>query len=145
MPFVFANDLFSLSKEIAQSASPEFNLVTILKRTHSISLEDAIQVAALIHDEAVKEFIELEKTVYVFSPDINLQLRKYIEGLQHIMIGNIVWSTKDTSRYPHLAMERGVSAMGGRRLSYYADANNGKMAQSFSISLWSIATFFLLA
>lgn len=102
----FANDLFSLSKEIAQSASPEFNLVTILKRTRGISLEEAILETAVIHDEVVKEFIELEKGIYIFPLDINLQLSKYIEGLQHLMIGNIMWSTKDTSRYPHMAMGR---------------------------------------
>jgi hypothetical protein len=100
----FANDLFSLSKEIAKSAGAEFNLVTILKRTRDISIDDAIQETAAIHNAVVEEFIELEKNVYTFSDIINLNLRKYIEGLQHLMIGNIVWSTKDTSRYPHISL-----------------------------------------
>jgi len=57
----FANDLFSLSKEIAQSNgnTAEFNLVSIIRHKNKISIEEAIKEVANIHDTEVKEFVEI--------------------------------------------------------------------------------------
>lgn len=98
----FANDLFSLSKEIANSAGAEFNLVTIVKYKYNLTIEQAINKTATIHDQLVEEFIDLSKKAYIFSDSVNEMLAKYIRALRHLMKGNIDWSTMDTSRYPHI-------------------------------------------
>jgi len=98
----FANDLFSLSKEIAQSTSAEFNIVTILQHKYNITIEGAIEQARAIHDENVKEFIEISKAAYIYDNATNSMLNKYIRALGHLMKGNIEWSTKETTRYPHV-------------------------------------------
>jgi len=98
----FANDLFSLGKEVALSNAGEFNLVTILKRKYNLSIEQAISMAATLHDEYVKAFIHLSQTVFIYDTTTNNMLNKYIECLCHFMKGNIVWSTKASNRYPHI-------------------------------------------
>ena len=100
----FANDLFSLGKEIAggNGIAAEFNLVSILRHKDQLSFEDAIREVAAIHDRGVREFIRISKTARVYDPRTNDQLKKYISCLQHFMKGNIEWSTRETSRYPHI-------------------------------------------
>lgn len=97
----FANDLFSLSKEIALSNGAEFNLVVILKRTYDLTMEAAIRKAVDIHDQFVRDFIRISETACVYDAETNHMLSKYIDCLRHFMKGNIEWSTKATSRYPH--------------------------------------------
>lgn len=100
----FANDLFSLSKEIAQGSgiASEFNLVSILKQKNQLSTEDAIKEVAAIHDNEIRDFIRIAEVAPIYDPKTNEQVRKYISCLQHFMKGNIVWSTMETSRYPHI-------------------------------------------
>jgi len=100
----FANDLFSLGKEMAQGAgiASEFNLVSIIKRKHNLSIEDAIMEVAAIHDTQVKEFISIAETATQFDRNTNIMVGRFIDCLRHFMKGNIVWSTKITSRYPHI-------------------------------------------
>lgn len=100
----FANDLFSLSKEIAQSTgnTAEFNLVSIIKHENNISIEEAIKEVAAIHDTEIKEFVKISDAATIFDSSTNKMLKKYISCLCHFMKGNIEWSTKETSRYPHI-------------------------------------------
>ena len=100
----FSNDLFSLSKELNQVDKGEYNLVTVLKNKYHISMEEAIQRAAQIHDDLVREFILLSEMVYLFDDRTNALLKKYIEALGYQMRGNVDWSTRETTRYPHISM-----------------------------------------
>jgi hypothetical protein len=98
----FANDLFSLSKEVAQSNGAEFNLVTILRRKHNLTMERAISEAARVHDATVHEFIDLSGKAYIYDKETNFMLHKYVHALEYLMKGNIDWSTRETTRYPHI-------------------------------------------
>lgn len=103
----FANDLFSLGKEMAQSQGGAlFNIVTILKNEHAISMEEAIAAAAQLHDQQVTDFIKTTETAMVFDPEVNEMVRKYIAALGYLMRGNIDWSTSETTRYPHIHIEK---------------------------------------
>lgn len=99
----FANDLFSLGKEMAHShLGAEFNLITILARERNLSIKAAIHEAVTIHDQSVKNFIKMSEQIYRFDEKTNRLLEKYIVAMGYLMKGNIDWSTKDTSRYPHI-------------------------------------------
>ncbi|NML22293.1 hypothetical protein HHL16_15520 [Pseudoflavitalea sp. G-6-1-2] len=99
----YSNDLFSLSKEMDKSNQATFNLVTILQREHGISIQDAIHATVEMHDDIIRAFLLLEKEIYNIEPSLNDQLKKFVSGLKHLMKGNIVWSTYETTRYPHLS------------------------------------------
>jgi len=100
----FANDLFSLSKEIAQGAgnAAEFNLVSIIRHKNRVPIEEAINEVVAIHDDQIRDFIKIAEVAPIYDSKTNSQLNKYIECLCHFMKGNIEWSTKETSRYPHI-------------------------------------------
>ncbi|WP_225860272.1 terpene synthase family protein [Chitinophaga pendula] len=99
----FANDLFSLGKEMAHShLGAEFNLVTILVRERDLSIESAIYEAVAIHDQSVENFIKISEQIYRFDEKTNRLLEKYVAAMGFLMKGNIDWSTKDIIRYPHI-------------------------------------------
>ena len=99
----FSNDLFSLGKEIDESQNAgEYNLVSIIRRKYDSSMEDAIRRTADFHDHLVREFIEMSGEVYLFDNPTNEMLEKYVTALERQMSANIEWSTKETSRYPHI-------------------------------------------
>ncbi|TDW96903.1 terpene synthase family protein [Dinghuibacter silviterrae] len=98
----FSNDLFSLAKEIEEKNNGgEFNLVFILKEKYNLTLSEAIQLAADIHDDTVNEFLELSGGIFKYGDRFNIILKEYVDALGILMRGNIEWSTKDTARYPH--------------------------------------------
>lgn len=99
-----SNDLFSLSKDLSQTDKKEYNLVAVLKNRYNISMEEAIEKTVNIHDELVREFIDLTKRIFIFDPGTNHMLRKYIEALGYQMKGHVDWSTQETTRYPHIYM-----------------------------------------
>jgi len=100
-----ANDLFSLSKDLSRvDRAGEYNMVTVLRYKYRISIEEAINKTAAIHDGLVNEFIDLAQRIFIFDDPTNHMLRKYIEALGYQMRGNIDWSTRETTRYPHISM-----------------------------------------
>jgi terpene synthase-like protein len=99
----FSNDLFSLSKETMEEHNGgEFNLVIVLQRKFNLTIDQAIARTASIHDNLVAEFIDLSGRIYVFDDPKNQMVNKYRIALEYLMSGNIYWSTKVTSRYPHI-------------------------------------------
>jgi hypothetical protein len=100
-----ANDLFSLSKDLSRiDRIGEYNMVTVLRYKYHISIEEAIYKTAAIHDDLVNEFIDLAQRIFIFDDHTNHMLRKYIEALGYQMRGNMDWSTRETTRYPHINM-----------------------------------------
>ena len=97
-------DLFSLSKDLSKMDKAAFNLVMVLKEKYGIGTEEAIHKTAVIHDELVRDFIDLAHRIYIFDDATNRMVRKYVEALGYQMKGNLDWSTRETTRFPHIYM-----------------------------------------
>ena len=82
----------------------EFNLVTVLKNRYDVSMDEAIHKTAVVHDDLVREFIGLARRIFIFDDLTNHMLKKYIEALGYQMRGNVDWSTRETTCYPHIYM-----------------------------------------
>ncbi|MGN7821454.1 terpene synthase family protein [Chitinophaga sp. 22536] len=94
----WANDLFSYTKELEQG--DELNLVMMIKNKKQVSLEQAVHEAAAIHDDEIRQFLHTADVVLSLSSGQDYPLLdRYILMLEHMMEGNISWSTRDTSRY----------------------------------------------
>jgi 5-epi-alpha-selinene synthase len=93
----WANDLFSLMKEINQG--DVHNLVLSLQHKHPISLQEAVDRAAALHDTEVRAFIELALRVPSFGTEVDAELKRYIAILRSWMRGNLDWSYM-SGRYP---------------------------------------------
>lgn len=93
----WANDLFSLMKEITQG--DVHNLVLSLQHKHQLSLQEAVDRAAALHDTEVRAFIELTLRVPSFGMEVDVELKRYIAILRSWMRGNLDWSYM-SGRYP---------------------------------------------
>ena len=93
----YANDLFSYRKELVQG--DEMNLVMLLKHHERLSMEDAVFKATQIHDDKVKQFVQLARQLPSFSAETDRELRRFVNALAVMMRGNIDWSRMDTARY----------------------------------------------
>jgi len=99
----FSNDLFSFGKETQEvNNGAIFNLVMIVKDKYDLTVEQAIQKTADIHDQLIREFLSLSKRVYKFGQAVDQVLKTYVDALGILQRGNIEWSTRETSRYPHV-------------------------------------------
>lgn len=87
----WSNDVLSVHKELAHG--DVHNLVIVLQQEESLSLEQAIERAIEMHNQAVVEFFSLEKQLPIFDKYIDRQLLVYVIGLRAWMRGNLDWAT----------------------------------------------------
>lgn len=93
----WANDLFSLGKELAHGDN--HNLVMVLKENHQLSLEEAIREAAGLHDREIRRMRRLRSRLPDFGEKVNDDVQRYINGLETMVAGFFYWSIEDTPRY----------------------------------------------
>lgn len=93
----WANDIFSCAKEAKQG--DVHNLVLVLKHERNISLQDAVDETARMHNEEVKLFTALEKLLPSFGPEMDLELERFLSVLRSWITANYDWSFLDTGRY----------------------------------------------
>ncbi|MDQ1803065.1 hypothetical protein RAH57_03650 [Chryseobacterium sp. CKR4-1] len=89
----WANDLYSLTKEIEQGDT--YNLVLIIQQVYNLSLDEAINKTVGIHDQDMKRFQIKADALIGNLPS----LTHYINGLKYIIRGNVDWSQSETTRY----------------------------------------------
>ncbi|MBS0027263.1 terpene synthase family protein [Chitinophaga sp. 22321] len=89
----WANDLYSLAKEIEQGDT--YNLVLLIQQVYGLSLDEAIIKTVGVHDQAMKRFQIKADALVGKSPS----LTHYINGLKYIIRGNVDWSQNETTRY----------------------------------------------
>jgi 5-epi-alpha-selinene synthase len=92
----WSNDLFSLNKEM--KAGNNFNLVTVLQQEYQISLQEAFDHAADLHNTEVQLFIDLSAQLPSFGTEIDANLERYLLGLRFWIRANLDWSA-ETRRY----------------------------------------------
>lgn len=93
----FSNDIFSAPKEMEQN--DVHNLVILLQKERNASFQEALALAAALHDSTMRTFEALEKWLPSFDDEINEQLSRYVLGLRYWIRANVDWSLKDTKRY----------------------------------------------
>lgn len=91
------NDIFSYNKE--KDLGDIYNIIFLLQDEKSLSVEEAISEAVDLHNQYVKEMIQLEENLPSFGVDMDQQVKKYIESLHYFLRGHFEWSLHDTRRY----------------------------------------------
>ncbi|MBC9929210.1 terpene synthase family protein [Chitinophaga qingshengii] len=92
----WANDLFSLSKELDHG--DQHNMVLVMKAERQLPLEAAILQAAELHDQEMRQFEQLSAQLPAFGIH-DAAVRKYVRILGAILRGNMDWSYRETARY----------------------------------------------
>ena len=93
----WSNDLFSFNKEM-KAGHNNFNLVTVLQQEYQVSLQQAFDHAAELHNTEVQLFIDLLAQVPSFGTKIDGNLERYLLGLRFWIRANLDWSA-GTERY----------------------------------------------
>lgn len=93
----WANDILSLGKELAHGDN--HNLVMVMKANLHLSLEEAIQEAADLHDKEIRYMKKLRRRLPDFGDRVNNEVQTYIDGLETMVAGFYYWSIEDTPRY----------------------------------------------
>lgn len=98
---LYANDIFSLEKEIKQG---DFhNLVLLLKQERNLPLNEAIAIAAEIYNGEVQAFLTWEQQLPSRGEPTDSYLNRYVSTLRFFMRANVEWSL-ESGRYQSLAM-----------------------------------------
>ncbi len=90
------NDLVSYGKEIQRG--DVHNLILTLRHKYKLSLREAVERAAALHDAQVRAFIDLEQRLPVFGPVSDAHLQQFVTMLRSIMRGHLEWS-RANARY----------------------------------------------
>jgi hypothetical protein len=92
----WVNDLFSFPKERARGELN--NLVLVVQNAHCCSLPEAVKRVNDMITEEVRLFIETERNLPSYSPEIDEGLQRYLVDVRAWMRGNLDWS-QETPRY----------------------------------------------
>jgi 5-epi-alpha-selinene synthase len=92
----WSNDIFSVLREMATGHI--HNLVFVIHYQQQVPLEEAIKSAAEMHDQEVRNLINLEASIPSFGEDVDVELAKYILGMHAWIRGNLDWYSL-TARY----------------------------------------------
>jgi hypothetical protein len=90
------NDIISLEKEVM--AGDVHNLVVVLQHERGLNLQEAVNEAAQLFNDRMREYVELERGLPSFGPELDGQLQRYLKGLRCWVRGNMDWSY-ETGRY----------------------------------------------
>lgn len=93
---ILVNDLFSYRKEIYEKKYNP-NMIDIFRNKNKLSLQSSIDTLVLDIKEKYSIFKKLCDEIFILYSD-NENLKKYVDSLYILIIGNLKWSCK-TPRY----------------------------------------------
>jgi len=91
-----ANDIYTVEKEMAKGEVN--NMVMVLMHEENLGFDGAMRRAVELHDAETREFAALAAELPSFSPEIDADLRRYIEVLTSMICGHNSWAD-ETDRY----------------------------------------------
>ncbi|OJH36072.1 hypothetical protein BON30_36395 [Cystobacter ferrugineus] len=95
----WANDLFSLERDLRDDCHP--NLVLSLRLERELPLDEALRAAAEMHDTAVRRFLVQERSLPSFGVH-DAAVSRLVLGMRRWIRANLDWSLL-TGRYPRTA------------------------------------------
>jgi hypothetical protein len=98
----WANDLFSLERDLRDDFHP--NLVLSLQSERALPLNEAMRVAAEMHDTAVRRFLVQERSLPSFGVH-DAAVSRLVLGMRQWIRANLDWSLL-TGRYPRTAVSQ---------------------------------------
>lgn len=92
----WSNDIISLDKEL--QGGDVHNLVLVLRQERGMGLQDALEAAAAMYHQELERLIDAPRHLPDLGPELNTQLRRYVQ-LQQLRVGGILeWSWR-SKRY----------------------------------------------
>jgi len=89
------NDFASIEKEL-KVETETLNIILVIRHQYKVSLEEAIQESMRIHDEYIKEFVELQNNLPDFGPE-QKNIERFIHNMTLMISGLGAWYHKTAS------------------------------------------------
>ena len=89
-------DIFSYNVE--QSRGDTHNMIIVVMRERGLDLQGAVDFVGELCKQSIDRFEHDRHTVPSWGPEIDHDVRVYIQGLQDWIVGSLHWSF-DTTRY----------------------------------------------
>ena len=90
-------DLYSYNMEL-NSGLEGNNFITVLMRTQNMSIQEACDYVGRHYKQLMDDFLAAKASLRSFGPEVDADVKRYIEACQHWPAGNLVWSF-ETPRY----------------------------------------------
>ena len=74
------------------------NFITVLMRTQNMSIQEACDYVGRHYKQLMDDFLAAKSSLRSFGPEVDVDVKRYIEACQHWPAGNLVWSF-ETPRY----------------------------------------------
>ncbi|KAI0351509.1 terpenoid synthase [Trametes cingulata] len=92
----WSNDIFSYNVE--QSRGDTHNMIAILMNLRGLDLQSAVDFVGDLCKQTIDAFIDNQRNVPSFGPELDRDVAMYIQGLQDWIVGSLHWSFM-TERY----------------------------------------------
>ncbi|GAB1521198.1 hypothetical protein RhiTH_004289 [Rhizoctonia solani] len=86
----WSNDIYSFSLEQAKGYT--HNILFVIMWNKEVDLQAAVDFVERMIQKRVKEYIDAKALLPSFGPEIDHQVAKYIQGIEHCIQANISWS-----------------------------------------------------
>ncbi|KAI0671543.1 terpenoid synthase [Trametes maxima] len=93
----WSNDVYSYNMEQAKGHTGN-NIVTVLMQEKAIGLQASSDLVGVHFADLMSRFVEAKKQLPSFSIGLDDAVAKYVEAMQHWVIGNLEWSF-ESQRY----------------------------------------------
>ncbi|KAI0307215.1 terpenoid synthase [Multifurca ochricompacta] len=93
----WANDLYSYNMEL-NSGLEGNNFITVLMETQNMDIQAACDFVGRHYKRLMDDFLSAKASLRSFGPEVDVDVKRYIEACQHWPAGNLVWSF-ETPRY----------------------------------------------
>jgi hypothetical protein len=74
------------------------NVVTVLMKAQNMDIQAACDFVGRHYKELMDDFLAGKASLRSFGPDVDVDVKRYIEASQHWPAGNLAWAF-ETSRY----------------------------------------------
>ncbi|KAI0649319.1 terpenoid synthase [Trametes meyenii] len=93
----WSNDVYSYNMEQAKGHTGN-NIITVLMQEKAIGLQAASDFVGVHFADLMSRFVEVKKQLPSFGAGLDDAVAKYVEAMQHWVIGNLEWSF-ESQRY----------------------------------------------
>jgi hypothetical protein len=74
------------------------NFMTVLMRTQNMDIQSACDFVGGHYKRLMDDFLSAKSSLRSFGPDVNIDVKRYVDACQYWPSGNLVWSF-ETPRY----------------------------------------------
>ncbi|KAH8103083.1 isoprenoid synthase domain-containing protein, partial [Cristinia sonorae] len=99
----WSNDIFSFNVE--QSKGDTHNMIVVVMKQYHLDLQSAVDFVGTMCKQAIDRFCQDRKDLPSWGPEIDAQVKTYVDGLADWIVGSLHWSFESERYFAKLGPE----------------------------------------